>query len=312
MATNPPSSPSRLYKYLAPDRATVLSQRLLRHTPLSAFNDPFEGRPEITRIMSDEAAAELVHDEITKLFRPLIEAADACAEKFLSLRKLPTRLQAVDKIHDELQAVRKGLEEVEALAMSGQSEMVAQIQSQTNSAMMQLQRQLDKQVGVFSLSEVPDSLLMWSHYGASHMGFILEFNAYHPYFCNSKPPDDTFHQLHRVLYREARPSSQLDKMSGDDLFLVKSGHWAYEREWRILRPLSEASSTIPAVPFPIHLYEFPHDAVTGVILGARATAATRALLISALCSEPEYKHVRLRNAVPDSSHFLLTLVDESI
>ena len=44
----------------------------------------------------------------------------------------------------------------------------------------------------------------------------------------------------RVQYRETRPSVPLAEVEATDLFLAKSGHWDYEREWRIVRPLDEA------------------------------------------------------------------------
>jgi len=37
-----------------PDRVNVLSTLLFRYTPLEAFNDPFEGRPEIKGLASPD------------------------------------------------------------------------------------------------------------------------------------------------------------------------------------------------------------------------------------------------------------------
>lgn len=50
------ASADRIFKYLAPERINVLSEQLIRYTPLGAFNDPFEGRPEIRGFASDEEA----------------------------------------------------------------------------------------------------------------------------------------------------------------------------------------------------------------------------------------------------------------
>jgi hypothetical protein len=37
-------------------------------------------------------------------------------------------------------------------------------------------------LGILSLSEVPDDLLMWTHYAANHSGFVLEFDDKHHWF----------------------------------------------------------------------------------------------------------------------------------
>ncbi|MCM5526167.1 hypothetical protein, partial [Xanthomonas hortorum] len=49
-------APEKLFKYLSSTRIGILSDRMVRYTPLGAFNDPFEGRPEITGLASKEAA----------------------------------------------------------------------------------------------------------------------------------------------------------------------------------------------------------------------------------------------------------------
>src|SRR5437667_6790953 len=41
---------------------------------------------------------------------------------------------------------------------------------------------MGSQIGILSLSEVPDSTLMWSHYGAQHHGFLIGFDSDHPFF----------------------------------------------------------------------------------------------------------------------------------
>lgn len=91
--------------------------------------------------------------------------------------------------------------------------------------------------GALSLCEVPDSLLMWAHYGISHTGFVLEFDPSHPYFTTRRSEGDEFGHLRRVVYRDTRPSVNLIDLDGVEMFLVKSKEWEYEHEWRVLRTL---------------------------------------------------------------------------
>ncbi|MBM5574953.1 hypothetical protein GKO28_12510 [Deefgea sp. CFH1-16] len=80
---------------------------------------------------------------------------------------------------------------------------------------------------------------------------------------------DEFRQLQRIQYREARPSGNLTDLDFHDFFNVKSGHWSYEREWRIIRAIVDADKTNSCEQNEVHLFNFPPDALTSVIFGAR-------------------------------------------
>ncbi len=286
-----PSTPRSMYKYLAPDRVMVLGEAKLRYTQLGAFNDPFEGRPEITQVATDEEALQALADALQKEAAKVYETLPSEVKRTLPFSAMLNQLQA----H----------------ANTKQLELLQQYKSLTGIAKSLLHQKVDEYIGSLCLSEVPDSLLMWSHYSASHSGFVIEFDTHHEYFNGKRSDNDEFRHLRRVLYRETRPSMPLSKLESPDLFLVKSGHWSYEREWRILRALTEASTVIPASPFPVHLFPFPRHTVLSVILGARVTDATESAIRAALAAHPEYKEVQLRRALPDPTHFLLRIVEDA-
>lgn len=278
--------PHRLYKYLAPNRVDALDRAMLRYTPLGAFNDPFEGRPEITSGINEtflEKIAEFIPQEAARAYEAL-----------------PPEMRAVISLEHFMTIVSMTMTEKKP-------ELEKQMLAFGPLIKDFLHQKLDEQIGAMCLSEVPDSLLMWSHYGASHTGYVLEFNSHHPYFHKKRSPADEFQHLRRVLYRETRPSARLNELEGPDLFLVKSGHWAYEREWRILRALTEAPEVVQAEPYPVHLFDFPRESLTSVILGARTTESTEASIRMALRSHTEYKHVKLKRASADDTHFLLRI-----
>jgi Protein of unknown function (DUF2971) len=284
------SCPPRLYKYFSPERSNLLGGSLLRYTPLGAFNDPFEGRPDITMLSTDEQALQSITELLPQEAKATYDALEAQVRAALPFPAFLKLLQA--------------------FTHAKQPEVLQQFRALTGSVVGLIHKKFDEHIGALCLSEVPDSLLMWSHYGASHTGFVVEFDAHHSYFHEQRSAEDEFRHLRRVLYREARPSAPLTDMEATELFLVKSGHWAYEREWRILRALTEADVVVPAEPFPLHLFAFPRGAVTAVILGARSTKATDTALRQDLRSHEEFKAVHLKRALPDSSHFLLRVIDE--
>jgi len=109
-------------------------------------------------------------------------------------------------------------------------------------------------IGVYSLSEVPDDILMWSHYADSHKGFCLRF----------KNKDDcTFmHRAVPIEYSDKYPCISAIKDEDIDQIkkslLTKSKRWGYEKEWRIIEHVKG-----PGVQ------QFPANVLSGVIFGCK-------------------------------------------
>lgn len=286
------SLPPILYKYFGPDRVDVIQSGLIRYSPLGAFNDPFEGQPEVTSLTTEAAARASLNEILPQEARAAYDQLPGEVRSALSLERW------------EQLAVQ--------LMKANEAEFLRAMHGLTPVLQGLMTRKFDELLGALCLSEVPDSLLMWSHYGASHAGFVLAFDARHPYFHEQKGPQDEFRHLRRVVYREARPSATLMEFDGVDVFLVKSGHWSYEREWRIFRAIPEADVVLPGEPFGIHLFSFPPSALQAVILGARSSAQTTEAIVAAIRTNGALSHIRVKRAKPDKSHFLLRIVDEDI
>jgi len=188
--------PRKLYKYFAPERASALDSAMVRYTSQGGFNDPFEGRPEITELSTDqqtlETFDEVFPEEAKRMYEQLPEAATA---------QLPfVQFMAL----------------ISQFAEAKKSELLQEFRKLTPMAKTWFHEKFDEQIGALCLSEVPDSLLMWSHYAASHTGFAVEFNGHHPHFHERKTDKDEFRHLRRVLYRDARPSGPLSEMEGSE------------------------------------------------------------------------------------------------
>jgi hypothetical protein len=115
-----------------------------------------------------------------------------------------------------------------------------------------------KGFGIYCLSEVPDDILMWSHYSDSHKGICLQFSA------NIKL--SIFWEAYKVKYQEDYPSVNIMDIGEYEqffnLFATKSNHWKYEQERRIIKTPDEGGS---------NSYHWNSDLLTGVILGAKIT-----------------------------------------
>ena len=107
--------------------------------------------------------------------------------------------------------------------------------------------------GIMSLSEVPDSLLLWAHYGDNHSGVCLEYETL----------GDMDPCLLPVNYSTQYPSLSIYEFGIDivkateSILSTKSMEWAYEKEWRYAIP--GGANTEIANPFKL----------TAVVFGAR-------------------------------------------
>jgi len=113
-----------------------------------------------------------------------------------------------------------------------------------------------KDFGVYCLSEVPDDILMWSHYSESHKGVCLQFKA--------TIERTLFWESYKVTYQENYPAVNIMNISNYDqffnFFATKSEHWEYEKERRLIKTPQEGGAGI---------YTFQPELLTGVILGAK-------------------------------------------
>lgn len=122
------------------------------------------------------------------------------------------------------------------------------------------QADLERTMGVFSASQDPRNEPMWAHYAADHHGYCVQL---------STMEDGVFLLTEKVLYTDEFPTLTLPRAELEDIkqaYLHKSAAWAYEREWRLVTPKSN------------YAIQLRPEAVTGVILGARAAEATRSAI----------------------------------
>jgi len=141
----------------------------------------------------------------------------------------------------------------------------------------QVQDALSHSFALLSLSRTKDNLVMWSHYCASHTGFVVGFDAGSPFFAPGR--NGRKYGLREVSYSNTRseiPSTGLASLANseleavnDALFFRKSEHWSYERELRVLDNPYHADKTIKGpCGVDVFLYNFPSSCVREIICGA--------------------------------------------
>lgn len=108
-------------------------------------------------------------------------------------------------------------------------------------------KEIKNKHSLISLSEVPDSLLMWAHYASAHEGIIIVYE-----FDDSAIKKGDYLNPVKVRYANERPSvteadilrfasrsvaiqdSDVSDRVFRSIWLTKSIEWEYEKEWRVI------------------------------------------------------------------------------
>jgi hypothetical protein len=88
----------------------------------------------------------------------------------------------------------------------------------------------DRIIGLLSLSEKRDDILMWSHYSNFHKGFVVGFHT------NSLLNHYDFDFIGKIKYQEDYPLISGHNDTDERFkkkFFTKSSAWSYENEWRL-------------------------------------------------------------------------------
>ncbi|MFW9686750.1 DUF2971 domain-containing protein [Vibrio parahaemolyticus] len=275
----------KLFKYLSNERIDILEKCRIRFSQPNAFNDPFEFLPSITSIDTpanlDKAWNQLINENIENVWEALSN------EQKNNLPKQEFMEYVYSDIDIELTNIHKRMSEIGALARH-------KIYETANS-----------NIGVLSLTEKGNNLLMWAHYADSHTGYCIAFDTSHSFFHRKESDLDELRHPRKVIYRDERPKTTLKQLEGAELLLTKSTHWEYEDEWRMCMPLSDAEEVIETGTDNVYLFKFPETAILEVILGANATDTLTNSVKEAIKSNPALKHVVIKKARIHDSRYEL-------
>lgn len=287
-----------LYKYATAARSDILKTLQVRFTQPADLNDPFEILPrfddspgegdpllddaehEIAVYFESGAGDETIEDAIADIATHSARLGGSPADR-------ETLLRALVAILPSRQRLGFGL---------------------------YLQRRFGETLGILSMSAVPDSLLMWAHYGDSHRGFAIEFDADHPFF--HRGVNDGYIAVAKpVTYDSKRPAFVMPGQVGEDwinlyltrLLLTKSPDWAYEQEWRMLLPLNEQAVWPHAISGRNHLFKIPADAIQAIVIGNRCDVVTRRDIVDSVKTNAKLRHVYIRYAHIHSDQFAVTI-----
>lgn len=147
---------------------------------------------------------------------------------------------------------------------------------------------------VYCLLPEADHPLMWAHYGDSHKGIALEFDARH----------QQIQWAYRVHYRETYPPYRLyEEADNADLvpIFTKSEVWAYEHEYRMVAEERQRPRRI-MLETRDSMLRLAQGALVGVVLGCQCDEAHLLDLIDQFGPD-----LRVRRAKRMTNKYALTL-----
>jgi hypothetical protein len=242
---NSKSYPNKLYKYRIWEN--TYHKRLLTHneiyfSSILSFNDPFEGIIPIRYDLLSEEDILKISTGLTRKKYPWMEHKKA---KSLAKRKILKSSRYWENYREMTR--------------------------------VQHNYRIEK-FGIFSLTEDPHNIVMWSHYADSHKGIcagfdMQEFNKYRgTIFTHSGIIID----LHKIEYEDKFPVFERDKMSVEDHgvkpLITKSEYWNYEKEWRMISINNNSN-----IPLKIR-----DGMISEIILGCRMSDKRREEIIEIL------------------------------
>lgn len=279
--------PPVLYKYMVAERvADVLDGGMVRFTHLLDTNDSFEVRktfrrfagPKFTEMMKGAALAAMTPNYIDhQIQRSLAEAG------------LNIPITLVKEMLKQTHGM--SIEDVMRTQMGSVIDMFSGCLNSVKSP-EEFLTEVGSILLCFSLSERYDIAAMWAHYGGNHTGLVVAFDTNHPWFKNPKNPAES--KLQKIKYLDKQNDEIFDDLQA--AFSSKATDWAYEREWRINCAMKQIEKTVDLGADKIHLRSFPPEAVTSVIVGAKASDDTVERVRDVL--KRKYPHATLKRTTP--------------
>jgi hypothetical protein len=140
----------------------------------------------------------------------------------------------------------------------------------------------------FSVSERYDLPTMWAHHGGGHTGLVIVFDTNNDWFKRDNKHDES--KLQKIVYVDGQLDEPLENLQA--AFSSKATDWANEREWRLNCGMKHIEKTIDLGSNKIHLRSFPPEAVSAIIVGAKASLDTIYRVRDILSDK--YPHAKLR------------------
>jgi hypothetical protein len=255
-----------IYKYYGVGRRSFFECPQLRFSQREALNDPLEMSRRWKTISTEGLRSHLRNDLREKL--PSILSNPNLLLKIFQEKAAKDGVNLTFAMITHAQQQLRSAAGKRSLAKQ-LIDMQGSLDSAVDHVFSMLETQFDlladsviARFGVLSLTEDALSEQMWAHYATGGHGFVIGFDAHHQFFLSK---DGTKNLLRKVHYTDERTENFWNNPYF--LFLVKGSRWSSEREWRMLKNLSERDVQDVSITPPVCLWNVPPEAIKMVSFG---------------------------------------------
>ncbi|MGD0338239.1 MAG: DUF2971 domain-containing protein [Bacteroidota bacterium] len=217
-----------IYKYVPPERIDILENNRIRFTQPKYLNDPFDMYLSFNKLVEKEEFLKYFDSE--KLYVDIINKINDSSKK----KNYPYSFEELFGIFSKGKIFKTEFKKI--------IDSLSDLFTSDNRYIKELfYNEMNKRIGVLSLTNTPNNIPMWAHYSKVHQGFVIVFNAEHKYFNGGLVDDKDFGKLKEVIYEEDKYvfDSFKDIKTNCDFLFKKHHSWEYEKEWRMLLPLEK-------------------------------------------------------------------------
>lgn len=144
-----------------------------------------------------------------------------------------------------------------------------------------------KRLGIFSLSESNNNILMWAHYADNHTGICIEFDV--------SQQGSVFSGIQKINYSDKLPHIKRNQNETEILMqglLNKTSDWSYEAEWRLINCANK-------------YYQLRNEIIT-VIVGSRISSDNLNWVKYWIKDNP---HISLKKCIFSKTEYKVNIVD---
>ncbi len=286
-----------LYKYVNEERIDILTKGLIRFTQPLAWNDPFELQPFY-----------IDHKDKNPWFMMVKWAK--MYKNYQDNGQIPPESE-IQEYEDERKRITKD----------------------------DIYSFINRRIVGLSLTEDKHNLLMWSHYAAEHTGFVIEFDPNSSFFrntdsylfkvkCDNKRPSVNTGEFAVLIVQLAECLEKNEKIPQElysrisEIF-IKSHDWNYEKEWRIISSVNQATNyndfkeNLNTIYFGdnkienqfVALYQLPVSSIKAIYCGNRMKRKVMRKLFLLINHNSIFSHIKLMKAELDNEFFNLNFTE---
>lgn len=299
------------YKYVTAEAVLlILQNRKLKYSSPITFNDPFDVQTKIAFPFPESEFAELYIKELYKLTHD---------EKDLCLDPAAPIASQIQLMHELVKnkSIKMPLDDW----MKGIKEFAMKQYLQVLDSMNTWWSLVGKASRIFCVVEEPDNLLMWAHYTQNHQGAVIQFECI-PELDNvlcaamkvnyvTDPPVIAKTIDDYIRYLTGQTNTVNHESLFYDLYLSKSDHWKYEKEWRVFIPPNLINPIIPKDAYGneilFDLISFNPKEIHSIYFGCKMSEDNRQKIET--CLSGDFEHVKKYNCIRNEKKYKLEFVE---